>query len=71
MKNTKRLFFDLVAYRRRNGLTQIDVATTVGLTQSAISQFENNNENVKLTTINYFADKLGVDASELVSIKNY
>lgn len=64
------LKFELKEYRKRNGLTQKDVSEKTGLTQSAISQFENNADKVTLPTINFIADRLEIDAIELISANN-
>lgn len=66
----KVLKFELREYRKKHGLTQKDISDKTGLTQSAISQFENNDDKVTLTTINFIADRLECDALELVSANN-
>lgn len=65
MKNTI-LILDLKGYRKKEGLTQTDLAEELGITQSAVSQFENNQQYVRLSTINSIAKKLGVEVSEIV-----
>lgn len=60
------LILDLKGYRKRERLTQTDIAEKLGITQSAVSQFENNQQYVRLSTINRIAEKLGVEVSRIV-----
>ena len=60
------LILDLKGYRERERLTQTDLAEKLGITQSAVSQFENNQQYVRLSTINRIAEKLGVEVSIIV-----
>lgn len=60
------LILDLKGYRKRERLTQTDLAEKLGITQSAVSQFENNQQYVRLSTINRIAEKLGVEVSRIV-----
>lgn len=60
------LILDLKGYRERERLTQTDLAEKLGITQSAVSQFENNQQYVRLSTINRIAEKLGVEVSRIV-----
>lgn len=62
----KNICFDLRGYRRRNDLTQEEIAKRIGVQQSAVSQFELNGENVNIATINKIANALNVDAMELL-----
>lgn len=50
----------LIAQRKRKGLTQADLASRLGVTQPAISAFENNRDSMRLTTLLAYASALGV-----------
>lgn len=65
MKKTM-IILDLNGYRRRKDLTQTELAEKLGITQSAVSQFERNQQYVRLSTINKMAEQLGVEVSEIV-----
>ena len=45
--------------RKETGLTQEEVAKKLHTTRSAISRIENHSKNVKLSTIEKFAEALG------------
>ena len=50
---------DLVALRERHGLTQPDVAERLGMTQSAVSQFERYDSNPTLRSLRRYALAVG------------
>lgn len=50
---------DLVALRERHGLTQPDVAERLGMTQSAVSQFERYDSNPTLRSLRHYALAVG------------
>lgn len=50
---------DLVALRKRQGLTQQDVADRMDVTQSAVAQFERYDANPSLNTIGRYALAIG------------
>lgn len=59
---SQREFLDsLVALRKKAGISQDEVANRMGVSQSAISQFEHYDANPTLSTIRRYA--LAVDAS--------
>lgn len=45
--------------RKENGLTQTDMAKKIHTTNSVISRMENHAEDIKLSTIEKFAEALG------------
>jgi transcriptional regulator with XRE-family HTH domain len=50
----------MIDYRERSGLTQKDVAERLGITQSAVSQFESFGGNPRVMTIIAYAQALNV-----------
>ena len=50
----------LVAARETRGLTQADLAEILGITQSAVSQFESLSGNPRMMTLMAYAQALGV-----------
>lgn len=50
---------DLVAFRERRGLTQQDVADSLGVSQSAIARFETRERNPNLRTLRRYAIAVG------------
>lgn len=51
---------ELISYRKNRGLSQKDVAFRMGVTQAAVSQFENHDANPTLSTIRRYAAAVGV-----------
>ncbi len=49
----------LKAAREKAGLTQAEVARRVGTHKSAISRMENHSEDIRLTTLQRFAEAVG------------
>jgi transcriptional regulator with XRE-family HTH domain len=58
---------DLAAIRRATGLTQIELARTLGVGQAQISKIERQNDMLISTLASYLA-ALGVDAQILVEV---
>lgn len=56
---TEGLVRDLVEVRENRGLSQADVAERMGISQSAVSQFERYDSNPKLSTIRRYAHAVG------------
>lgn len=63
MNNTIR--FNLKAYRKKESLTQSDLADRLGMNQGMVSYYERNWRTVKNSTILQIADSLAVDPMEL------
>lgn len=57
------LFLRLLARRQEKGLTQKDVAEAMGTTQSAVSDFESGDVDPRLSTIQRYADAVGLVAT--------
>jgi transcriptional regulator with XRE-family HTH domain len=51
----------MIDYREKSGLTQKDVAERLGITQSAVSQFESFGGNPRVMTIIAYAQALNVE----------
>jgi len=58
-KNDYRLLFDLQRLRVAQGLSQKDVAKLLGITQQAVSKFENLDSDPRLSTIRQYAHAIG------------
>jgi transcriptional regulator with XRE-family HTH domain len=58
---------DLAAIRRATGLTQIELARTLGVGQAQISKIERQNDMLISTLASYLA-ALGVDVQILVEV---
>lgn len=54
------LIIDLIRLRREQGLTQIDIAERLGVTQSSISGFERAGNDPRLSTLRRYAQAIGV-----------
>lgn len=54
------------AIRESRGLTQNDVAEILGVSTAAISQYENGNWSMRLSTLNKLADALRVPVAEIL-----
>jgi transcriptional regulator with XRE-family HTH domain len=53
----------LVDLRRRQGLSQTEVAARMGTSQSALARLESAQSDVRWSTLARYADALGVDVS--------
>ena len=54
-----RVIDDLVRARRRQGLSQTDVATRMGTSQSAVARLEAGDADVRLSTLERYAAAVG------------
>jgi len=50
---------DLVAVRDRSGMTQADVARTMGTSQASVSRFESGHSDAHLSTVRRYAKAVG------------
>ena len=57
------------AARKAAGVTQLELAKRIGVTESYISMYERNKRNPKLETLRKIALALGVDLDELIPEK--
>lgn len=58
--DTTELIGDLAATRRRQGLSQTEVAARMGTSQSALARLESGQSDVRMSTIQRYADALNV-----------
>jgi transcriptional regulator with XRE-family HTH domain len=58
-ENDARFIQELIALRRRLGLTQQDVADRLGVAQSTIAAFERYDNDPKLSTVRRYAHAVG------------
>lgn len=56
--------------RKKAGLTQKQLGEKLGISQSAIVQFEHKTSNPNIETISKIADAIGCKVSDLVPLKN-
>lgn len=61
----KKGYNTIKAWRVHLGLTQREVAHKAGITQSALSQMESSDNEVRTATLEKLADALGVSAAQL------
>ena len=61
------IYNDIKGYRKRNGITQVQLAEKLGITQSAVSKMEKSGS---LKTINKVAKVFNTDAMELIGTKD-
>lgn len=57
--------FNLKAYRKKQSITQCELAEQLGMKQGMVSYYERNWRTVKNSTILQIASALGVDPMEL------
>lgn len=57
---------ELKALRKKNGLTQVELAEAVGMPKSSISMYESGQRKPKYETIEMFADFFNVDIALLL-----
>jgi ribosome-binding protein aMBF1 (putative translation factor) len=55
------LIADLVELRRRRGLSQTEIATRMGTSQSALARMESGRSDLRLSTVARYAEALEVD----------
>ncbi len=51
----------MIDYREKSGITQKEVADRLGITQSAVSQFESFGGNPRIMTIIAYAQALNIE----------
>lgn len=61
---------ELKRLRKRDGLSQAELASKVGVSRSAISMYENGQREPDFETLEAFADYFNVPMSMLISGKN-
>ena len=54
--------------RIKAGMTQAELAERLGISPQAVSQYERGKKNPRLSTIQKFADALGIDVSDLLDV---
>lgn len=59
----------MIDHREKSGMTQQEVAERLGITQSAVSQFESFGGNPRLMTIVSYAQALGISIRFTVVIE--
>lgn len=57
----------LIEYRRKEGITQVELARRMGTKQSAISRFESGTENPTLDFLRRLAEAIGAKITVTVS----
>lgn len=63
INQTQDLLADLIEQRRAKGLTQEDVANTIGITRTAVTAFERYDGDPKISTIVRYAMAVGARIS--------
>lgn len=61
LRSQRELLQGLVALRHERGMTQAEVANAMGVSQSAVAQFEHYDANPTLGTIRRYALTVGAD----------
>lgn len=64
--DAKRLGANLKRIRMKKEITQVEIAKTLGVNRSFVSNIENGKTNPTLSTITSLAKALGVSADELL-----
>lgn len=59
----------LIRLRRRRGLTQLDVAEALGVTQQAVSEWERGRKRPEINSLPILAEVLGCELIELFSVR--
>lgn len=57
---------NIIKYRRKKGITQMELASRAGLEKSHIGKFETTNHNHTAATLLKIADALGIQVWELL-----
>lgn len=65
---TKALPERLVRFRKVEGLTQVQIAQKLGISQSTYALYESGARNVSLAMLSQIADALNIGADELLGI---
>ena len=62
----QRLGENLIAIRKTSGLTKVDFALQLGISRVLLELIESGNSNLKLSTLEQIAERLGVQPWELI-----
>lgn len=62
----QRLGENLIAIRKTSGLTKVDFALQLGISRVLLNLIESGNSNLKLSTLEQIAERLGVQPWELI-----
>jgi len=65
----ERLLDELRDLRKRNGLSQQDVADRLGVTQGAIARIEGGSRDPRLSTLRRYAFAVGADVRHVVTAR--
>lgn len=57
---------NLIAIRKTSGLTKVDFALQLGISRVLLDLIESGNSNLKLSTLEQIAERLGVQPWELI-----
>ena len=60
----QRLGENLIAIRKTSGLTKVDFALQLGISRVLLDLIESGNSNLKLSTLEQIAERLGVQPWE-------
>ena len=66
----RQLKFHIKSIREEKGISQGQLAVMTGVSQSAISDIENNKRNPSLWTVQMISDVLGVPVDDLVEVRS-
>lgn len=61
VRTSRNFLDDLISFRSASKMTQADVAELMGVSQSAVSQFEHYDANPTLATVRRYALAVGAD----------
>lgn len=62
----QRLGENLIAIRKTSGLTKVDFALQLGISRVLLDLIESGNSNLKLSTLEQIADRLGTQPWKLI-----
>lgn len=68
-EQTRRIAKRLAEYRRKSGISQLQLAEQLGLTQSMMSRYENGDRRIPSELLAEFATAIAVSADELLGLK--
>lgn len=60
----------IIEYRKANGLSQKDLGEMLGVSNKAVSKWENGESMPKMSTLLKLAEMTGIDGNELIGIQN-
>lgn len=66
MASSKKLGENLRKWRQKKDMSQVDLATALGVDRAYISNIENGRMNPTLSTLEKIAGALGISTSELL-----